>query len=231
MSRKNGRYNFTLKYYDAATCKDPWKFIREQEDNIARAQACIGAMAAQKQQDERANAWRSTKINMTLAAVLLFFVMIIYCICHWGLLGIIFCCLMGRLGLSILSCVSTGEKLDTSIYDNAIAKLDDYIEAQLREIDVARGDCRRQNGNRNWNGNYSQQNQAALLDECYRILGCSPNASEQELKRRYRELMLEFHPDHVRAAGNGRHLADLAEEQAKKINAAYDTIKRARGFK
>ena len=54
----------------------------------------------------------------------------------------------------------------------------------------------------------------------YEVLGVSPNASEEEVKRAYRELARKYHPDNY--ADNP--LADLAQEKMKEINEAYDAI-------
>ena len=58
----------------------------------------------------------------------------------------------------------------------------------------------------------------------YSVLGVSSNASDQEIKRAYRELARKYHPDNY--ANNP--LADLAEEKMKEINEAYETIQKQR---
>jgi molecular chaperone DnaJ len=62
------------------------------------------------------------------------------------------------------------------------------------------------------------------MDDPYKILGVSRNASDDEIKRAYRELVKKYHPD--KYAGNP--LADLVEEKMKEINEAYETIERER---
>ena len=57
-----------------------------------------------------------------------------------------------------------------------------------------------------------------MIDDPYKILGVSPNASDEEIKQAYRRLAKQYHPD--------RNPGD--EEAAKKmqqINAAYAQIK------
>ena len=58
----------------------------------------------------------------------------------------------------------------------------------------------------------------------YEVLGVSPNTSDDEIKRVYRELMRKYHPD----ANVNNPLADLAEEKFKEVQDAYDTIMRER---
>lgn len=54
----------------------------------------------------------------------------------------------------------------------------------------------------------------------YKVLGVSPNATDQQVKEAYRELAKKYHPD----AYADNPLADLASEKMKEINEAYDTV-------
>ncbi len=58
----------------------------------------------------------------------------------------------------------------------------------------------------------------------YKVLGVSPDASDEQVKQAYRDLARKYHPDNY--ANNP--LADLAQEKMKQINEAYDTITRQR---
>ena len=58
----------------------------------------------------------------------------------------------------------------------------------------------------------------------YDVLGVSQNASDDEVKKAYRELSRKYHPD----ANVDNPLADLAEEKFKEIQEAYDEIMRQR---
>ena len=54
----------------------------------------------------------------------------------------------------------------------------------------------------------------------YEVLGVSRNASQEEIKKAYRELSRKYHPDSY--ANNP--LADLAEEKFKEVQEAYQQI-------
>lgn len=66
--------------------------------------------------------------------------------------------------------------------------------------------------------------------DAYAILGLGPEASAIDIKRRYRALVRENHPDLHLAEGMPEELIDLANERLAKINAAYDEIARERGL-
>jgi len=68
------------------------------------------------------------------------------------------------------------------------------------------------------------------IDDAYVALGLTPDASEAQIKRTYRKLMLDNHPDKLAAKGLPENMRAMAEERAREINVAYDLIKRARGF-
>lgn len=58
----------------------------------------------------------------------------------------------------------------------------------------------------------------------YEVLGVSQNASDEEIKKAYRNLARKYHPDNYQ----NNPLADLAEEKMKEINEAYDLITKTR---
>ena len=58
------------------------------------------------------------------------------------------------------------------------------------------------------------------MTDPYKVLGVSPDASDDEIKKAYRELAKKYHPDNY----VDNPLSDLAAEKMKEINEAYDTI-------
>lgn len=67
------------------------------------------------------------------------------------------------------------------------------------------------------------------LDDCYKILEVSPNATDEEVKKAYRVAAMKHHPDKV--SHLGEDVRKQAEEKFAKVNEAYDKIKAARGMK
>lgn len=62
----------------------------------------------------------------------------------------------------------------------------------------------------------------------YSILGLKPNASNDDIKKAYRKMAVEYHPDKV--AYLGPDVQESAKDKFQKINQAYESIKKERGF-
>lgn len=66
------------------------------------------------------------------------------------------------------------------------------------------------------------------LEDAYRILGVSPDASDAEAKKAYRRLMNEHHPDKLAGRGLPESMREMAEERTREIGAAWERIEAAR---
>lgn len=71
---------------------------------------------------------------------------------------------------------------------------------------------------------------AERLEDAYAALGLSPDASPAEIKRAYRRLISQNHPDKLAARGLPESMRPVAEERSRELNAAYDLIKEARNI-
>lgn len=66
------------------------------------------------------------------------------------------------------------------------------------------------------------------LEDAYQVLGVSPDATDDEVKKAYRTQALQHHPDKVAALGEDVRKA--AEKKFQEINAAKERIWKARGL-
>ena len=105
--------------------------------------------------------------------------------------------------------------------------------AQL--ISMANARTQFQQGKYNRSGgahSYSEASrEVSQLDTAYAALGIDNTASDADIKRRYRKLMSEHHPDKLVAEGVPDELLKVATARAQEITAAYDILHNARGLR
>jgi DnaJ like chaperone protein len=70
----------------------------------------------------------------------------------------------------------------------------------------------------------------AKLNDAYAALGIDATATDAEIKRTYRRLMSQNHPDKLAGKGLPESMRELAEERTREISTAYAIVKEARGF-
>ena len=66
------------------------------------------------------------------------------------------------------------------------------------------------------------------VDSAYKILGVDSNATDDEVKKAYREMAKKYHPDKV--AYLGEDVRKSAEQKLQEVNDAYEKIKKQRGL-
>jgi DnaJ like chaperone protein len=71
---------------------------------------------------------------------------------------------------------------------------------------------------------------ASALDDAYKALGVNRDSSDAEVKRAYRKLMSQYHPDKLMGQGVPEDMIAMATEQAKEIQVAHDLIKQHRNI-
>ena len=109
----------------------------------------------------------------------------------------------------------------------AIAKAFGVNAAQLaRLVDMARAQQQFHSGGQG----QPQSSQAPTPDAAYAALGVDPSVDDKTLKRAYRKLMSENHPDKLIAKGVPESMIKVATERSQEIQNAYEVIKQQRGL-
>ena len=92
-----------------------------------------------------------------------------------------------------------------------------------------------QGGGQSYSGGYQHQQQqynrsssGISLKRAYGILGVSETATDAEVKKAWRKLMSEHHPDKLVAKGLPEEMMAVAKEKTQEIQGAYDEIRNAR---
>jgi len=67
------------------------------------------------------------------------------------------------------------------------------------------------------------------INSAYDILESTPDATDEEIKKAYRRLAIQYHPDKV--AHLGEDIKKAATEKFQALNAAYEQIRKQRGIK
>ncbi|WP_024334964.1 co-chaperone DjlA [Desulfotignum balticum] len=67
-------------------------------------------------------------------------------------------------------------------------------------------------------------------DKYYAVLKCDETSSNEEIKKQYRKLVTEYHPDKIEAKGLPEEFIKFANDKFSEIQEAYDQIRKKRGF-
>jgi DnaJ like chaperone protein len=82
---------------------------------------------------------------------------------------------------------------------------------------------------------YQQQGQTGVirgsLDQAFAHLGLDSSAKDAEVKKAFRKLVSQYHPDKLVSRGLPEEMMEIAKTRVREINTAYEQIKKARGFK
>jgi len=103
-------------------------------------------------------------------------------------------------------------------------------EAELRFRQSGKGYQQRQSGSRQQRGQPAYSSQQSM-DDAYRILGAKKTDDDKSIKKVYRKLMSEHHPDKLVSKGLPKQALELAKAKTQAIQGAYELIKEKRGFR
>ena len=84
------------------------------------------------------------------------------------------------------------------------------------------------NNRSNGKGSRSRRSSASEISTAYAVLGVKADISDADLKKEYRRLMSQHHPDKLVAKGLPAEMMKLAKEKTQDIQTAYDKIRQAR---
>ncbi|MES9991708.1 MAG: co-chaperone DjlA [Candidatus Thiodiazotropha sp.] len=79
-------------------------------------------------------------------------------------------------------------------------------------------------------GRAAPRSQGPSLEDAYAILNVTPNVSDKEVKRAYRRLMSQHHPDKLVSKGLPEEMMKMAAQKTDEIKKAYERVKEARGM-
>jgi DnaJ like chaperone protein len=69
-----------------------------------------------------------------------------------------------------------------------------------------------------------------VTNKYYAVLKCDETASNEEIKKQYRSLVSEYHPDKIEAKGLPEEFIKFANDKFREIQEAYEHIKKERGL-
>lgn len=73
-----------------------------------------------------------------------------------------------------------------------------------------------------------QSNSANALEDAYKALGISKDSTDQEVKKAYRKLISQYHPDKLIGQGVPADMIAVATRQSQEVQVAYDLIEKSR---
>ncbi len=102
------------------------------------------------------------------------------------------------------------------------------LEAMVRASLYGQSSGHYQSGSQS--GSRAQSADAMSLSDAYSMLGVKPENSHAEIKKAYRRLMGQHHPDKLIAKGLPEEMVKVATEKTRQIRQAYEQIKAAKDF-
>ncbi len=129
------------------------------------------------------------------------------------------------------ACAEVASALNVEARIQLVAYLADIIKADGKINDAEVAELRQLTA---WMGLDSSMADQMLaiggnsLDDAYKVLGITPNATDDEVRTAYRKMVLQNHPDRV--ANLGDDVKEAATRKLQEINEAKNAIYKARGM-
>ena len=103
----------------------------------------------------------------------------------------------------------------------------EQLMAMLQGQDQFAGGQYQRGGQSSGAGRYTS---VSAIDAAYQALGVKKENTDAEIKKAYRRLVREYHPDKLMGQGLPEAMIKEATERSQEIQTAYDTIKKSRGM-
>lgn len=115
------------------------------------------------------------------------------------------------------------KNIKQSIVVDEIARVINISEAYLNSLHKEFDD-------KNNNKSKTYHSRQLTIGESYDVLKCLPNSTNDEIKKAYRELVKQYHPDTLQSKELSEDFIIFANEKLQEINNAYEIIKKHRGI-
>ncbi len=103
-----------------------------------------------------------------------------------------------------------------------------FMFEQLMKMAQAQSQFR--GGQYHQQGGGDAQSPQAVLDQAYEALGAAPSYTDAQLKKAYRKLMSQYHPDKLAGQGVPDEMLKVATERSQEIQTAYEIVKQSRKY-
>ena len=131
-----------------------------------------------------------------------------------------------------------GEARTAAQHAFRVGKSDDYpLREKMRHLRMMQGGAQfgggsqqQSYGQRGGNAGWQQAQRGPTLEDACNVLGVKPTDDAATVKRAYRKLMSEHHPDKLVAKGLPPEMMEMAKQKAQEIQKAWELIKEQRGF-
>ncbi|WP_171996793.1 co-chaperone DjlA, partial [Klebsiella pneumoniae] len=110
------------------------------------------------------------------------------------------------------------------------AQFDQFLRMMQGGAQFGGGSQQRSYGQHGGNAGWQQAQRGPTLEDACNVLGVKPTDDAATVKRAYRKLMNEHHPDKLVAKGLPPEMMEMAKQKAQEIQKAWELIKEQRGF-